>query len=432
MKFKPNASTDNYGICFGFDALNHATAHGLFWYYTGSGANLTVGYDNAGSYGSLTDGVFTVTLTTGEWHTLEVYLYNSLGSKVNVFDVYCDGKFYWRGTTAAYATAMGGYYGVLLDNIATRLHPDIEFSEIAPIETPVISYEGFPGFIDHFDGNALDTNVWTKVGASATYSVASSMISILNAGGSYGEMYTKRTWLYGRLSMFVKDDYDRSGVFRNAVGFWDSGGSYYVRYNDGNFETYDGTVTQTAVAIPARTWNLIEIQWDPNVCRLYVNGQLVASHTTHIPANVWLPVHVFSGDTVVGISFDWIGVVGAHGLKNIDHLSLGTAASVSSRYFSAGTEVGNQYSVQMLSPGRIIGCQFRGSTTGETTAIKNVAPVYFVEGDEISCYINYVGMSDTVLEVHKNGSVQSVFSTTYSFSDKRNENWNGTILVEYL
>jgi hypothetical protein len=418
-----------HGLVFGFDGLNGASNTGYRFVFNRGTGRIQVDKRASGAWTNIaytSDGT-----VTDKWTTFEVFNYPSIGSAKKLFDCYWNGHKYFTISDVDEATVKRyyGYHGVYLEDITSRVK-NIEIREASVDNSVKQEFVGFPGFYDHFDGTSFDSNIWTDNGGAASEKTMSrSIMSLRNAGGAYGDLITKRKWMYGRMAWYGKLE-NPSG---DTLGFIDSSGTSCVRFTAGNFRTDNGsTGTTTAVTVNAGAYVLIEIQWDPNICRMYVDGQLVASHTATIPTNIWLPIRLFAGDTTLYIRSDWLGVVGAHGLKNIDHLSLGTAASVSSRYFSAGTEVGNQYSVQMLSPGRIIGCQFRGSTTGETTAIKNVAPVYFVEGDEISCYINYVMMSDTVLEVHKNGSVQSVFSTAYSMSDKRNENWNGTILVEYL
>jgi hypothetical protein len=62
--------------------------------------------------------------------------------------------------------------------------------------------------------------------------------------------------------------------------------------------TYDGTTyraltddgsaitTTTISAITTTDWNVYRIEFDPaSACRFYVNGTLVATHTTNLPAS---------------------------------------------------------------------------------------------------------------------------------------------------
>lgn len=116
-------------------------------------------------------------------------------------------------------------------------------------------------------------------------------------------------------------------------------------------------------------------------------------------------------------------------MRSREHLYFDSPASAGDRYFGIGV-VATQYAVQMMAPGRIIGFRCYASTAGEQAIVMNTAPVNFASGDRISVYISYAPIA-TVIAVYLNGGYYGAFSTTLTM-DKRNQNYNATVLVEYF
>lgn len=173
----------------------------------------------------------------------------------------------------------------------------------------VTTWNGFTDDFDRFD-------FWSEArwGVQPAYCTVYAEESELEFQGDAGETRTVTgvdEYLYEVAEFRMKTSAASATV---RFGFRDSTDGNYVRFEltaaGVNCETYNGTETSTAVGSPPTqtAYNYYRIEWANGEARFFVNGLLVATNSTHVPAT-HLKLFMQADQTASLLTFDYMKAI---------------------------------------------------------------------------------------------------------------------------